>query len=51
MKTDKVIKDEKYTVRVTSELREAIERIAKHKDVPNSQVIREAIKKYLKEIE
>lgn len=41
------MKDYRATVRFDEELKEAIEEMAKEKDIPVSQLIREAVKWYM----
>lgn len=40
-------KDCQIKFRLTASMKESLEKIAKEKDIPVSQVIREALKKYL----
>lgn len=43
------VKTETIAFRVSSEEKQAFETIAKQKDIPVSQLIREAIRKYIQE--
>jgi predicted DNA-binding protein len=43
------MKDKEVKCRVSAEMREQIEKIAITRDIPISQVVREAIKEYIQE--
>jgi len=43
-------KSEKLTIRIEKELKDKLERIAKEEDLSMGQVVRKAVKEYLKKI-
>lgn len=44
------MKDEKITIRISESEKEALKALAASKDIPMSQLIREAIKSYIQEV-
>lgn len=46
---ERVMKDTQITIRISEADKEAIKALAAKKDIPASQLIREAIKKYIQE--
>lgn len=42
-----MVKDEKITIRISAEEKEALKEYAELRDIPFSQIIREAIREYL----